>query len=151
MTKTKKKKVFDIPIKVMVTAEMEGRIRPLLGKQSLSKWVRECIRYRLDNDPKVTGSARHYNRRFREDLDRHHERVIWHLITLTLLVARIGSVLIRNTIELSQEQDKKFQLKTLIEEAQLRTVDTGWILANSLNDTADLAALTEAQSRAELD
>jgi hypothetical protein len=138
-------------ITVRMTGPMYANLRRLAGtERRIGEEIRNAVRLYLDDQGELTGSRRYFTGRFRDEVHALRRELGWHLTLITILLAEMLSILIRNTIETDEETAKTFTPSSILKIAEERLVESGWKVRMRIDAATDNADLEEQRQRDKL-
>jgi hypothetical protein len=131
-----------------MTAAMYANLRRLAGDDKrIAEVIRLAIREFLDDKAEITGSRRYFTGRFRDEVHALRQEQSWHLILITILLAEMLSIVIRNTVAMDEESAKEFTPSGILKVAEERLVESGWKVKMRVEAASDDARLEEQRQK----
>jgi hypothetical protein len=135
-------------ITVRMTGPMYANLRRLAGtERRIGEEIRNAVRLYLDDQGELTGSRRYFTGRFRDEVHALRRELGWHLTLITILLAEMLSILIRNSVEMNEETAKTFTPSNILKIAEERLVESGWKVRMRIETATDDADLEEQRQR----
>ncbi len=135
-------------VTVRMTGPMYANLRRLAGtERRIGEEIRNAVRIYLDDQGDLTGSRRYFTGRFRDEVHALRRELGWHLTLITILLAEMLSILIRNTVEMNEETAKTFSPSSILRIAEERLVESGWKVRMRIETATDDAVLEEQRQR----
>jgi hypothetical protein len=135
-------------ITVRVTGPMYANLRRLAGtERRIGEEIRNAIRLYLDDKGQITGSRRYFTGVFRDEVRLLRRELNWHLTLVTILLAEMLSILIRNTVEMDEQSAKAFTASGILKIAEERLVESGWKVRMRVEAATDDAELEEQRQK----
>ena len=106
-----------------MTSAMYANLRRLAqNDKQIAEVIRVAIREYLDNQGELAGSRRYFTGRFCEEVRTLREELSWHLTLITILLAEMLSLLIRNTVEMDEKTAQSFSPSDILKFAEERMI-----------------------------
>jgi hypothetical protein len=132
-----------------MTGPMLANLRRLAGTdRRIGEEIRNAIRLYLDDKGQITGSRRYFTGVFRDEVRLLRRELSWHLTLITLLLAEMLSILIRNSLDMDEQSAKAFSASGILKIAEERLVESGWKVRMRIDAATDDA---ELESQRQLD
>jgi len=135
-------------VTVRMTGPMYANLRRLAGtERHIGEEIRNAVRLYLDDQGELTGSRRYFTGRFRDEVHTLRREIGWHLTLITILLAEMLSILIRNSVEMDEETATTFTPSGILKIAEERLVESGWKVKTRINAATEDAELEEQRQR----
>jgi hypothetical protein len=135
-------------VTVRMTGPMLANLRRLAGTdRRIGEEIRNAIRLYLDDKGQITGSRRYFTGVFRDEVRLLRRELSWHLTLITLLLAEMLSILIRNSLGLDEQAAKSFTPSGILKIAEERLVESGWKVRMRIDAATDDAELEEQRQK----
>lgn len=131
-----------------MTTAMYANLRRLAGNdKEIAEVIRTAIREYLDDKGQITGSRRYFTGVFRDEVRLLRRELSWHLTLITLLLAEMLSILIRNSLDMDEQSAKAFSASSILKIAEERLVESGWKVRMRIDAATDDAELEEQRQK----
>lgn len=135
-------------VTVRMTGPMYANLRRLAGtERRIGEEIRNAVRLYLDDKGQITGSRRYFTGVFRDEVRLLRRELGWHLTLITILLAEMLSLLIRNIVEVDEQSAKTFTASSILKIAEERMVESGWKVRMRIEAATDDAELEEQRQK----
>jgi len=111
------------------------------SNESVAEVLRVAGREYIDQRGESTANRRYYTGRFREEVRRLRRDGKWQMHLIIILTAEIGSILIRQLIDMDEETAADFTPGNLLKRAEERLIESGWRVQQRVNTAINEAEL----------